>query len=38
MRDEAIQALWTGDAPPMRDQEIALMRRHGMERVDLVEK
>ena len=26
-----LQDLWSGQEPPARDDEIALMRRHGME-------
>ncbi len=26
-----LQTLWSGDEPPARDDELALMRRHGME-------
>jgi mannose-6-phosphate isomerase-like protein (cupin superfamily) len=35
---EELQALWAGDAPPTRDQELALMRRHGMEPANLAGK
>ena len=28
---EELQTLWSGDSPPTRDEELALMRRHGME-------
>jgi hypothetical protein len=32
---EELQALWAGDAPPTPDQELALIRRHGMEPANL---
>ncbi len=28
---EALQTLWSGQVPPSPEEEIALMRRHGME-------
>jgi hypothetical protein len=28
---EELQALWSADAPPTREAEMKLMRRHGME-------
>jgi len=28
---EELQALWSGQIPPTREDEIALMQRHGME-------
>jgi hypothetical protein len=28
---QELQALWSGDFPPTRQEEMKLMRRHGME-------
>jgi hypothetical protein len=28
---EELQALWSGEIPPSREEEMALMQRHGME-------
>jgi hypothetical protein len=28
---QELQALWSGDVPPSRQDEMELMRRHGME-------
>jgi mannose-6-phosphate isomerase-like protein (cupin superfamily) len=35
---EELQALWSGKKPPAPEEELALMRRHGMEPAVLVEK
>ena len=35
---EELQALWSGERPPTRAQELQLMRRHGMEPATLPEK
>jgi quercetin dioxygenase-like cupin family protein len=34
---EELQALWSGGVPPSREDETALMRRHGMEPATLTE-
>jgi mannose-6-phosphate isomerase-like protein (cupin superfamily) len=35
---EELHALWSGDSPPTREEELALIRRHSMEPATLPEK
>jgi mannose-6-phosphate isomerase-like protein (cupin superfamily) len=35
---EELQGIWAGNSPPTPEEELALMRRHGMEPVEPLEK